>query len=169
LLIGCCRNRNKFSSCPNERRGTAYVSKSVPQQLKPSSEQAIYGTAEAVPFVDSLFPEARRVNEGFDLCTSPVTTSVSVSADTPPGNYEISVNAQLSTGYQPYYNPQAVYNPIATVAATHTFGVGVTVTPAAAPAPPSFQLAASPADISIAAGGSFPVQFRFLPATSRPG
>jgi len=102
-------------------------------------------------------PGGLNVSPGVDLCTSPVTTSVSVSADTPPGNYEISVNAQLSTGYQPYYNPQAVYNPIATIAAAHTFGVGVTVTPAAAPAPPSFQLAASPADISIAAGGSFPV------------
>jgi hypothetical protein len=95
-----------------------------------------------------------------DLCASnQATTSVSVPADTPPGNYEISVNAQLDTGYQPYYSLQAQYNPIATIAAAHTFGVGVTVTAAAAPAPtaPSFQLAASPADISIAAGQSFPV------------
>jgi hypothetical protein len=80
-----------------------------------------------------------------------------VPANTPPGNYEISVNAQLNTGYQPYYSLQAQYNPIATIAAAHTFGVGVTVTPAAAPPAPSFQLAASPVDISIAAGQSFPV------------
>jgi hypothetical protein len=93
-----------------------------------------------------------------NLCGSnPLTTSVSVPAGTPPGDYEISVNAQLDTGYQPYYSSQAQYNPIATIAAAHTFGVGVTVTPAAAPPAPSFQLAASPVDISIAAGQSFPV------------
>jgi hypothetical protein len=80
-----------------------------------------------------------------------------VPANTPPGNYEITVNAQLNTGYQPYDSPQAMYNPIATIAAAHTFGVGVTVTAAAAPPAPGFQLAASPVDISIAAGDSFPV------------
>ena len=102
-------------------------------------------------------PGGLNVSPPIDLCTSPVTTSVSVSADTPPGEYEISVNAQLSTGYQPYYSIHAQQNPIATIEAAHTFGVGVTVTPAAPPAPPSFQLAVSPEDISIAAGGSFPI------------
>lgn len=93
-----------------------------------------------------------------DLCAPvPAAGSVSVPANTPPGNYEISVNAQLNTGYQPYYSLQAEHNPIATIAAAHTFGVGVTVTAAAPPAPPSFQLAASPADISVAAGQTFPV------------
>jgi hypothetical protein len=92
-----------------------------------------------------------------DLCSSPVTTSVSVPANTPPGNYEISVNALLLTGYQPYYSIHALQNPIAVIAAAHTFGVGVTVTAAAPPPPPSFQLAVSPADISVAAGQSFPV------------
>jgi hypothetical protein len=44
-----------------ERDGFAlYVSKSVPQ--RPSSAYAIYGTAEAVPFVDSL-PQALKVSE----------------------------------------------------------------------------------------------------------
>jgi hypothetical protein len=41
---------------PAERDDFAlYVSKSVPQ-LKPASMQAIYGTAEPVPFVKCLFP-----------------------------------------------------------------------------------------------------------------
>jgi hypothetical protein len=92
-----------------------------------------------------------------------------VSADTPPGNYEISVNAQLNTGYQPYYSLQAVHSPIATIAAAHTFGVGVTVTPAAPPAPPSLQLAVSPVDISIAAGQSFPVTVSATASSSLTG
>ncbi len=103
-------------------------------------------------------PGGPNVPPPLDFCgTNPLTTSISVPANTPPGNYEISVNAQLNTGYQPYYSLQAEHNPIATIAAAHTFGVGVTVTPAAVPTPPSFQLAASPVDISVAAGQSFPV------------
>jgi hypothetical protein len=36
-----------------------YVSKSVPQRLKPSTAQAIYGTAEAVPFVRQSSPASK--------------------------------------------------------------------------------------------------------------
>ena len=106
------------------------------------------------------------VPPALDLCSSPLTTSISVPADTPPGNYEVTVNALLLTGYQPYFSYQALYNPIATIVAAHSFGVGVTVTPAPPPAAPSFQLAASPLDISIAAGQSFPVT---LSATASNG
>jgi hypothetical protein len=36
---------------PRKERFVLYVLKSVPQRLKPSRAQALYGTAEAVPFV----------------------------------------------------------------------------------------------------------------------
>jgi hypothetical protein len=44
------------------RRGdfALYVTKSVPQRLKPSSAQTIYGTAEAVPFVRQSLPQPLR-------------------------------------------------------------------------------------------------------------
>jgi hypothetical protein len=41
-----------------------WVSKSVPQRLKPSSAQTIYGTAEPVPFVRLSLPQPLRVSEG---------------------------------------------------------------------------------------------------------
>jgi hypothetical protein len=41
-----------------------YVSKSVPQRLKPSSAQAVYGTAKPVPFVRQSSPTSE-VSEGF--------------------------------------------------------------------------------------------------------
>jgi hypothetical protein len=82
------------------------------------------------------------------------TASVSVPANVPPGNYELTANSTLSAAYRPYYNPGAFENPYATITAGHSYGVEITVT--AAPAP-SFQLSASPADISVAAGESFPV------------
>jgi hypothetical protein len=49
--------RKKVSQGLNaERFCWVDVPKSVPQRLKPSSAQAICGTAKPVPFVKSLFP-----------------------------------------------------------------------------------------------------------------
>jgi hypothetical protein len=50
---------------------TLYVSKSVPQRLKPSIGRPIHGTAEPVPFVKSFFPIWLRISptlkEGKDV------------------------------------------------------------------------------------------------------
>ena len=42
-----------------------WVSKNVPQPLKPSSAQAIYSTAEPAPFVGQSLPQPLRVSQGF--------------------------------------------------------------------------------------------------------
>lgn len=88
-----------------------------------------------------------------NLC-DPEPVAISVPATVPPGNYELTVEGQLTTEYEPYINHASFLNPEARISATHLFGIPITVT--AAPAP-SFQISASPADISVAAGESFPV------------
>ena len=88
-----------------------------------------------------------------NLC-NPQPAVISVPATVPPGNYELTVQGQLTTIDEPYINYASFLNPEARISATHLFGVPITVT--AAPAP-SFQIGASPTDISVAAGESFSV------------
>ena len=114
----------------------------------PGSPTIESGAISAPPPLGS-FPTA----QSLPLCDSlPVT--ISVPANVPPGNYELTVSSTLASHYTPYLDYVLSSNPTATIAAAHTFGFPLTVT--AAPAP-SFQLSASPGDISVEEGQSFPV------------